>query len=457
MKKRLIYLLTLFFVLGYGCQKELSLESGNNPSEGGLQSNVSGDCLPKTVNGSYVAGTALAPSINTIAVQVNVTKTGSYLVSTDTINGYFFRGTGTFTAVGLITVTLRSSGIPLSAGTNNFVVRYDSSSCNMSVTVLPAGSGGPAVFTLTATGSPASCTAIVNGNYVISTALSASNSVSLSVNVTTIGTYNISTTFQGMTFSKSGTFTVTGIQTVLLDATGTPTTLGANNVPITAGNSSCSFVVTVVAVVPIDYYPRTTNSNWSYEFNDNIVPADTLLRKVFPQTLTVTPNIYNIFMANDGKGTGFDSSGYYRKSGGDYFEYFDIGSFIGFDPPSIWSEYIMLKDNVPVGTVWNSNGITGTATIPPPTTFTIRFKYSILQKDVPITIVTSLGTKTYQNVIVVKEEYQQFDGTNWNDITPTVGSGKSYYARGVGLIKFEAFDGLGTLVFLQELRRYEVF
>lgn len=61
-------------------------------------------------------------------------------------------------------------------------------------------------------------------------------------------------------------------------------------------------------------------------------------------------------------------------------------------------------------------------------------------------------------MIVVEEKYEAevLPGV-WQDLTTVVGYGKSYYARGVGLIKYEAFDATGALAFQQELRRYQVF
>ncbi|MEO6611461.1 MAG: hypothetical protein ABIT05_04990 [Chitinophagaceae bacterium] len=255
MKKHIFYFLALAVVVMIGCQKELSFEGSNSPATGSLQAESSGDCLPKTVNGVYEASKALVPATNTISVQVNVARTGTYVVYTDTVNGYFFRATGTFTTLGLNTVTLRSSGTPFAAGVNNFVVNFDSTVCDIQVTVLPAGAGGPAVFTLAGTGTPASCTgAVPNGNYIKDIALNSTNWVDISVNVTAIGTFTITTTFQGMTFAKTGAFLTLGPQTVRLDGSGTPTTLGLNTVPLTAGSSTCSFPVTVVgpAVFTID-------------------------------------------------------------------------------------------------------------------------------------------------------------------------------------------------------------
>ncbi len=46
----------LFFLIS--CQKEKSLESAAT-ARGSLQADATGDCLPKTVAGNYLAGKAL--------------------------------------------------------------------------------------------------------------------------------------------------------------------------------------------------------------------------------------------------------------------------------------------------------------------------------------------------------------------------------------------------------------
>jgi len=562
MKRQIVYLLALGLLVIIGCQKELSFEGANTPAQGSLQSDASGDCLPKTVNGTYEAGTALVPATNTISVDINVTQTGTYLVTTDTVNGFYFSASGTFTALGNNTVTLRSNGTPFAADVNNFVVSFDSTFCDIQVTVLPAGAGGPAVFTLE--GAPNACTgAIVNGSYATGLALTASNTVVINVNVTTIGTYNISTTYQGMVFSGTGAFINTGVQAVTLTGSGTPTTGGANTVPVTIGTSTCSFVVNVsspavgtlggapTACTPAtvngiyrvgdaltgantvqvqinvttggvysistntvtgfsfagtgtvtagpnqliiltgtgtpatagpqtftvtfgtssctftvdclpalsnDYFPRTTNSNWSYEIDDD--PLDSLYRTATSGTISAVSNTFNIFMQEDGVAPGLDSSGYYNRNiaTGEYNEWFDAGSYLGYDNP-LWASYIFLKDNVPVGTSWNSQAFDGIATLPPPTPFSIRFKYSILQKDVPVSFTTSTGTMNFTNVIVVEERFEMFSTatSSWIDMTSQIGSGKAYYARGIGLIKYEVLNTTGAVAGQQELRRYQVF
>ncbi|MEO7923755.1 MAG: hypothetical protein ABIR30_08745 [Chitinophagaceae bacterium] len=245
MKKHILYFLSLVIILSMGCQKEVSFEGSNTPARGALQAELTGDCLPKTVNGAYIAGTALVPATNTISVQVNISRTGSYTVYTDTVNGYFFRATGTFTTLGLNTVELRSSGTPFAAGVNNFVVNFDTTVCDIQVTVLPAGTG-PATFTLVSGGTPVNCaSAVVSGTYVKDAPLGATHFVDVVVNVTAVGTYTIKATGGGMTFQKTAAFTTTGNQTVRLNGSGTPTVLGANTVTFDPPFASCSFTVTV--------------------------------------------------------------------------------------------------------------------------------------------------------------------------------------------------------------------
>jgi hypothetical protein len=247
MKKHLIYWLAAVLVVAMGCQKELSFEGSNTPAKGSLQADITGDCLPKTVNGTYIAASPLVPATNTITVQVNVGKTGKYVVYTDTVNGFYFRATGTFTTLGATNVTLRSSGTPFAAIPTNFVVYFDTTFCDIQVNVLPAGSG-PAVFTLI--GSPGSCgTPTINGTYAKSVPLTMANTVVLNVNVATAGTYTVTTTAtNGMTFSGTGSL-ATGPQTITLIGTGTPTNSGSTTIPVTAGASTCSFVINVLAPV----------------------------------------------------------------------------------------------------------------------------------------------------------------------------------------------------------------
>lgn len=446
MKRNLILFLAIISLLA-GCQKEFSEEIARTPAKGSLQSDITTECLPKTVGGVYVAGKALSDS-NFIDVQIDVTTAGAYQISTDTVNGYAFMASGVFADAGIKTVRLKGKGTPLTAGNNLFVISFDSSFCLVQVAVLPAGAGGPATYTLQGAGA-ACMNYTVNGTYVKDSILNASNTVTIAVNVTSIGTYTITTnTVNGISFSGSGTLASTGLQNITLTSTGRPDAAGAATLTINAGGSSCTFIVNVSATaVAADYFPRTTNSNWTYEFDGNA--NDTLFRVVIPPTHSAFGNTYNIFAETDNVASNqYDSSGYYRKSGNNYHEFIDFGSFFNLDNAN-WMDYIFLKDNVPVNTTWTTDTITGSVS---GQQISIRVKFKILQKDVSVTV----KGKTYPNTIVVEERIEQLVSGTWTDITSIVGYFKVSYARNVGMIVNEYIGPSGAREGIMELRRHQV-
>jgi hypothetical protein len=146
MRRNLSFALVLLLIGIFSCKKEESLEnSKTGTSSGSLQADATNECLPKTVQGVYVAGVSLG-STNFIEVDIDVDLIGSYFITTDTINGYYFSGSGNFSATGINTVKLSGKGKPLAQGGDFFTVDFDSTSCNVAVTVLPATAGAPAVF-----------------------------------------------------------------------------------------------------------------------------------------------------------------------------------------------------------------------------------------------------------------------------------------------------------------------
>ena len=421
----LMIILSVFFL---SCQKETSFENGNNSlSVGSLQVDGLGSCVGAVVSGSYKKDTLLNAT-NFASIQVKVDTVGSYNIKTDTVNGYSFHASGVFSATGVMTIKLIAEGKPLATGTNIFTVTYNGSVCEFSVTVT-AGTGGSSVFTINCV------SAVINGTYISGIALTAANTVVLTVNITTPGTWSISTNpVNGIIFSGTGTFSVTGSNTITLTGSGTPAASGTFNIPVTYGASSCSFPV--ICIPPPDYFPRTIYSNWSYQRNS--VAADSLLIKVIPQTLSAAGNTFNIFMETNDASLGFDSSGYYRKSGHDYYLWENV-QYIGFDQ-TIWVEYIFLKDNLSAGNTWTSPGFTGTITPAggSPVSYTLRFIFTILQQNTSVTV-TGIN---YPNTIVVKAELQQFVTGSWQ--TLSAGSIQGYYAANKGLIKQDFYDPTGT-------------
>lgn len=442
---KILSLLVFTCVLLIACQKEVSFEQGTSTaSVGSLAVDGSGNCLGAVVAGTYFKDTAIKAS-NYVDVSVQVDTTGSYTISSDTVNGYYFKATGTFTTTGTQTVRLVGGGKPLAAGTNIFTVSYNGTFCEFSVTVVAAGPppGGSAVFTISCTG------ATPTGTYVVGTALTAGNTITLNVNITTIGSWSVTTApaVNGITFSGTGTFAAAGTGTITLTGSGTPTAAGTHTFTVTGGTGTCTFQTTTISVAIPDYFPRTANSNWSYEFDGD--PDDSLLIYVIAPTRTINGNTYNLFFYNDGQNP-VDSFGYYRRSGADYFEWIDMGSFVGLDNP-YWMEYTFLKDNLTTGGTWTSPQFSGTFTPQggTPTNLTLRWEFSITGQNIPVTV----NGIPYTNVIRVKQELKQQAGPSW----ALVAYFDSYYARDKGLIKQDLYDNSSTIIYEQEVRRHTVF
>jgi uncharacterized protein (TIGR02145 family) len=88
----------------------------------------------------------------------------------------------------------------------------------------------------------------VAGTYKVGTALTAANTITLSLNVITAGAYTIATTAtNGMTFTGAGTFAGTGAQTAVLTGSGTPTASGTTAVLVQYGGTTCATAVNVAS------------------------------------------------------------------------------------------------------------------------------------------------------------------------------------------------------------------
>lgn len=243
----------LFFglILFASCGKELSVE---NDADSGtatytLGAGAADICSGAVINGTFKEGVA-TDATNTVSFSVDVTAPGTYSINIPAVNGVSFSGSGNFTAAGAQTVTLAASGTPTAAGIFDYSPGGNNNGCTFSVEVIPAGP--PAVFTLS--GAPNAClTPVINGTYQATVPLNSSNTVEIKVDVTTAGSYNITTsTENGMSFSASGNFTTTGNgQVVTLRGSGTPDTAGTVSLTPEFGGSACSFDVTVATAPPV--------------------------------------------------------------------------------------------------------------------------------------------------------------------------------------------------------------
>ena len=164
-------------------------------------------------SGTLTPGTEVSGVTQTITA--TVTSVGTYNIST-TASGITFTGSGTFEGTGARTIVLTATGIP-TLGNTPFTLNT-TPNCNFSRNVLSSTTNGTAVVSAYRTTGYAGVLAVGKSvqdyrHYIIAT-------------VTSVGTYNISTTANGVTFYRSGTFTATGDQAVDLQTSTIPTTAG---------------------------------------------------------------------------------------------------------------------------------------------------------------------------------------------------------------------------------------
>jgi hypothetical protein len=137
-------IISLFF---FSCGKEKSVELGlpSTPGSGGSAvyglSVNSGACMNANVLGTYKKGTA-TNATNKVNIEVSVNTIGSWSVNTAAITGFYFSGSGAFTATGTQTITLNAQGTPTSTGTQTFTLIVGPTTCTFDV-VVDTTTGGP--------------------------------------------------------------------------------------------------------------------------------------------------------------------------------------------------------------------------------------------------------------------------------------------------------------------------
>lgn len=400
-----------------------------------------GICSGAFINGTYTEGTLLDVN-NTVTITVNVTSPGTYTFGAASVNGMLFTAVGVFTSTGVQAITLNGAGLPLAAGVFNVTAANLSSTCTFSVTVLPSGGGGPAIYTLDVTGGACSG-ATYTGTYTAGTALTSSNVVLVSVTVITPGTYALtSNTVNGMTFSGSGNFTSAGVQQVALTGSGTPAASAVFNFTATAGISTCTFSVTVnAAVINNEYILYTPYSNFSQRLVGGSA-TDTLYTRVGPNTIIINTIDYLIYQGIE-NGVVLDSA-YFRKNAGKYYNLLNTQS-LGFDNSS-QVDYLMLDSSVAINGSWiadlGSNTLGG---IP----VTIKASCNILDKGATVLI----AGNSYTNVIKVHYLFSFNNGTTNTNFQEN----EIWFAKGKGFVYFKVNDVPMTTSAEEETTRIAVF
>ncbi len=275
---------------------------------------------------------------------------------------------------------------------------------------------------------------IVSGTYKADTALNDNNFILVKVNITTPGQFLIaSDTANGFWFRDSG-YVTAGLQTVKIRGYGKPILPLNTDFVLTYNNSACLFTVLLIAPpppVPIirDYFPTTIGSNWAY----NVAGfTDSLHVDASPKDTIIGGDTYRVFYGF--RGTVKDT-GFYRKTGGDYYRFDALDVNTGRLP------LLFLKENQPILTQWDSQ-LASTTFNGLPTQ--VRMHYTLMGVNTSRTV----NGNVFDSVIQVKNELQyQVVGT-----FQTIQTINTYFAKSVGLIEFE-IPGL----YSQTITRWRVY
>ena len=446
----------LLTTLMWSCQKEYSLEGSNIKLPAGTwQFNDSTRLFKGNMDTAYVdtsaptkilflTGTSLN-GLETFSLRlysVDSFKVGTYKGSLSENDFNYFSSAGSLYQANLLTgefivsVTVLSNnritgtftGMALDSAGNTKTITLGK--FTSAIKLKTAGSSNTGAGSLGVTAG--SCTPVtISGIFTQGITFDPSNTVQVQATVTAPGTYTISTnTVNGVKFSKTGSFTATGIQNVVLTGTGTPLNSGMQNFTVTFGSSICNFSINFIAGTPpppiTDYFPMTLNSNWAY-YTTSISGVDSGQVKVIGYNPMFSGNTYNSFESNSLPAAAPIDTSYFRKQVNDYYQYTDFSNYFGFNNPTL-GEFIFLKDNVPVNTSWQSQTFTGMiAGLPISVTGYISMK--ILAKAVPVTV----GALNFPDVIKVQYDY-------YLSIAPGVPftTEQRWFARGVGLIHYDS-------------------
>ncbi len=95
MLKRPYYIIIATFVLWtFSCQKEYSFEAGKSSNAIGTLQDSTGNCQKIIINGNYIKDVILTKD-NFVTAFANITMGSRYVIYSDTVNGYWFRDSGT--------------------------------------------------------------------------------------------------------------------------------------------------------------------------------------------------------------------------------------------------------------------------------------------------------------------------------------------------------------------------
>jgi len=258
---------------------------------------------------------------------------------------------------------------------------------------------------------------VVNGSYTLGEVLTTSNTITVTVNITTAGKYKINTdTVNGCWFSMDSIVASnTGIQTVTLQGYGRPLVVDTATLTLHFLNSVSSFAL----IIGEDYLPLSAGTYWTYDTGVNPGLKDTV-RYTVTNRAQIINNLNYILTISSNKDTE-----YYRKDTlGHYDRYFNQLSSYG-----LMFDYKILDETKATQTPWATPNQT-LYNVPVFGTVTVYLQCEIIDKNITY---TNKQGNTFANVIHVQE-------TLYIPGTPPYApfnSFDAYYAKGIGLVEYD--------------------
>lgn len=283
----------------------------------------------------------------------------------------------------------------------------------------------------------------VSGNYIIGRKLTDSNFLEAQVRVKRKGPYNIkSDEVNGYSFAASGNFGDTGTRTVKLTGSGKPLNQGTNFFSLHYDSSVCQVNITVrdsffnvINATNPDHFPLAKNNRWVYD--DLEYPGDSIVRTIKRDTV-INSSTYFVMDDYISFYPAINHS-YYRKSGSDYLEYDAVSTYTSaLDySPSLYDDLNFLKENCRAGQTWYSTTYTGTTSVAYQV-LVLRYLFRCVDADATVAI----NGKTFLHVYKMQMIPEVSDVGGSLKATGEIHS--AYYAKGIGLIYGEFFNGIRT-------------
>lgn len=283
------------------------------------------------------------------------------------------------------------------------------------------------------------------GSYQAGRLLTGSDYLEVSVHIGQPGAYSIfSDSLNGFFFSAKGEFADTGRVELKLPSSGKPLVSGPTVFTLRYGSSSCQVVVAVqdtisasgpVAVMPSnpDYFPLAAGNRWVYD--DLGFPGDSIITTVLSDTLIGSlvykrlDDFRSFYPAKDSR--------FCTKAGAAYFRYASVSGFTSaFDyAPSLYDDFPFLRESLTTGDTWLSNTYRRRTSFDTKEKL-LRYTFTCLDSGASLKVNNWLFSQVYkiQMVPEVAEAGQP--------LTPTGEIHTLYYARGVGLVYQEFFNGV---------------